>query len=112
MKKSMTLIAAMAMMLGLFAGTAGASEHGAPWPAHGHILLLHVHYDADGEPESYGKCVDIASGRQLDRAHHTTIHTGRAGQALMRAGHLVVPTADMTPWANCAEFAAMVQPPR
>jgi hypothetical protein len=99
------------MMLGLFAGTAGASGHGAPWPEHGHMLLLHIHYE-NGEPVSYGKCIDIAAGKKLDRAHHTTIHLGRAGQALEQAGHAVVPTADMTPWANCAEFAQFFGPPR
>lgn len=118
MRKMFTLVVALAMTLGMV-GTATAHDHGAPWPAHGHMLVLHVGYDAEGEPVSYGKCVDIAGGKQLDRAHHTTIHTGRAGTALEEAGHAVVPTADLTfgpdgplLWADCAEFAEMFGPPR
>jgi hypothetical protein len=112
MRRTITFVAALAMMLGLFAGTAGATGHGAPWPEHGHMLVLNVHYDDLGEPVSYGKCVDIAAGKRLDRVHHTTIHQGRAGDALRSAGHEVVPTADLTPFANCAEFAQFFGPPR
>jgi hypothetical protein len=55
---------------------------------HEHALLLHVEL----EPFSYGKCVDLAGGRALrTNTHHETLHTGRAGAALHRAGHLVVP---------------------
>ena len=111
MRKVVTLLAVLVLTLGMV-GAASATEHGEPWPGHGHIMLLHVDYDAEGEPESYGKCVDIANSERLDRVHHTTIHTGRAGRALQRAGHLVVPTQDLAPWADCDGFAAMVLPPR
>ncbi len=103
MRRIVTLIAVLAMTLGM-AGVASASEHGHPWPEHGHILLLGLQFDDSGEPVGFRKCVDIAGGRKNDHAHHTTLHQGRAGVALQRAGHAIVPTADLTPWANCAEF--------
>lgn len=108
MRTTTTLITAVLMMLGLFAGTAGAQGHEGPVPEHGHIKLLHVEYDEAGEPVGYAKCIDVAGGNLNSHAHHTTIHQGRAGQALGEAGHMVVPTANLTPWANCAEFAAFV----
>ena len=108
MRKTITLVAAMLMMLGLFAGTAGAQEHEGPVPEHGHIKLLHVEFNEAGEPVGYAKCIDVAGGNRNSHAHHTTIHQGRAGQALARAGHMVVPTAGLTPWANCAQFAAII----
>ncbi len=109
MRKVITLLTALLMLIGMM-GVASAADHGQPWPAHGHLLLLHIHYDAGGEPESYGKCVDIANGRQLDRAHHTTLHTGRASQALERANHMVIPTSGLTPFANCEQFAQFLPP--
>jgi hypothetical protein len=55
---------------------------------HRHALLLHV----EMEPFSYGGCVDLAGARALrTNIHHETVHTGQAGTALQRAGHLVVP---------------------
>jgi hypothetical protein len=40
------------------------------------------------------------------KAHHEGIHTGSAGNALReKAGHYVIPTG-ISPWANCADFAA------
>jgi hypothetical protein len=55
---------------------------------HQHALLLHVEL----EPFSYGACVDLAGARALrTNTHHETVHTGHAGAALQRAGHLVVP---------------------
>jgi hypothetical protein len=107
--KIAALLAAM-LSLSLVAGPASADEHGEPWPEHGHMLLLHADYSGEGETtfiHSYRTCIDIASGRKLDRAHHTTIHQGRAGAVLRGAGHLVVPTAGMTPWANCQEAVEM-----
>ena len=105
MRKTMTLVAAMLMMLGLLAGTAGARPPSDSPDAHGHIKLLHVEFDATGEPIGYAKCIDVAGGNRNSHAHHSTIHTGRAGQALAQAGHMVVPTANLTPWADCAGFA-------
>lgn len=109
MRKIFVLMAAMALTLGMV-GVASAEEHGQPWPEHGHIMLLHAEWTGVGsqgtlEITSYKKCVDLAGGNKNDRAHHTTIHTGRAGQALAGAGHLVLPTTGITPFANCADFA-------
>jgi hypothetical protein len=74
-------------------------------PQHGHVKLLHVNY----EDLTYSRCIDYPSGRGNSwKAHHYGIHTGNAGKALGRAGHLVLPTnelyggAPMLP-ANCAD---------
>jgi hypothetical protein len=56
----------------------------------------------------FRRCVDLAGVRAVPlHAHRTNIHTGRAGCALSgRAGHAVVPTAPLTPWANGAALHA------
>ncbi len=50
--------------------------------------------------------MDLAAGRALPlNAHHAHMHTGRAGEAIARTEtKFVVPTAGLTPWADCAEF--------
>ena len=107
MRKVFTLLAAMALSLGVV-GVASAEEHEES--AHGHIKLLHVEYDAEThEPVGFKKCIDVAGGNWNSHAHHNTIHQGRAGQALQQAGHMIVPTRGEGPWAtmpwsNCAEF--------
>ena len=74
---------------------------------HGHVLVLGLQFDSDGNP-SIRKCVDLANGRALrNNAHHDHLHTGRAGEALIRAGHMVIPTAPLNPLgSNCAELMA------
>jgi hypothetical protein len=113
MRRVFTLLATLLMTFGVV-GVASAASHGHPWPEHGHVLLLHVEYDG-GQPVSYGKCIDIANNNTNDHAHHGTIHTGRAAQALQRAGHLVVPTVGLSPtatWADCEGLAQAFGPPR
>jgi hypothetical protein len=47
-------------------------------------------------------------------AHHDNLHfqlygePGRAVHALVDAGHIVIPGAPLTDWADCAEFLAIV----
>lgn len=78
----------------------------AQLPEHGHMLVLHVEFE-NGEPVGFQRCVDIANNNVLPHhVHHETIHTGRAGEALIAAGHMVVPTSPVTPFANCAELEA------
>jgi len=69
------------------------------------MLVMGVKYGAEG-PIGFEKCVDLAAGRALPlNAHHEHAHTGRAGDAISRTEtKFVVPTAGLTPWANCAEF--------
>jgi hypothetical protein len=115
LRRTITLVAALAMMLGLFAGTAAAQPRGADVPKHGHMLVLHV--EGEEGQETYGKCVDLAGGRHNSHAHHGTVHQGPAGDALERAGHATVPTRGEgpfagIPWTNCAEFAEVFGPPR
>ena len=100
--KRMTTFAVAALMLLVLAVPASAQE---AMPKHGHILLLHVQYE-NGAPVGFGKCIDVAGGRQNSHAHHSTIHRGRAGQALGQAGHMVAPTHPLIPEVyNCADFA-------
>ena len=108
MKRTMTLLAALALMLGLFAGVASADEE---LPEHGHMLLQGV----QGTPEAftYRKCVDLANNQALPlHVHHATLHTGTAGEALFaNAGHVAFPTAPLTPIRDCAHLAELFGPP-
>jgi hypothetical protein len=108
MIKASTAVAGTALMAAsmLVAGPAVAEGgHGTP-PLHGHMLVLGVQFDGN-TPIGFRKCVDVASSKALKlNAHHDHLHTGRAGEALLAAGHVTVPTAPLTPWANCAELEA------
>jgi hypothetical protein len=80
--------AGAALTVGLAAGPAAADGPPDLSQPHQHALLL----DVDLEEFSYAKCVDLAGGETLrTNTHHETVHTGSAGAALQRAGHLVVP---------------------
>lgn len=95
-------------------GLAATSGADGP-PPHGHIMLLHV----DEEELTYRKCVDLAAGRAVPtHAHHANLHVGRAGIALTRAGHAVIPTESILPPelhgklylpASCAEVDAWIE---
>ncbi len=77
-----------------------AAEEGPP--KHGHVLLLGVN-EAD---LTYRKCIDLKPVEL--RAHHSSVHTGRAGQALARAGHFVLPTSEIDPDSGLPENCAGV----
>jgi hypothetical protein len=106
MRRTITMLAAMLLALGMMAGPAAADEHGNGSPfdtPHPHVLLLHADVLDVPDPNTgapytvldYGKCVDLAGGKALRKNNfHTNIHFGRAGQALRGAGHLVVPFFD------------------
>jgi hypothetical protein len=91
---------------------AAANGQGGP-PLHGHMLILGLEFDPQGEPIGYQKCVDLANNKALPlHAHHDTVHTGTAGEALREhAGHFVVPTAPLTPFRDCAHLAELFGPP-
>jgi hypothetical protein len=112
MKRAIMLLVAMAMALGLLAGTAlakGKSEwHGVP--PHGHIMLLGVTVEEteEGVFVHYDRCVELAKGKALPTpAHHDSLHTGTPGGspfvqgALYDAGIWVVPLAPLTPITGC-----------
>jgi hypothetical protein len=89
----------------LAAGPALADGHQTT-PLHGHMLVLGIEF-AGETPVGFRKCVDVANSKALRlNSHHDHLHTGRAGQALFAAGHVTVPTAPLTAWANCAELEA------
>ena len=110
MKKALAVAGAAALVLGPLAGTATSEEHPeGPPPRHGHLLLIGMEYDASGEPVNFRKCIELAGGKRLPlKAHHMTVHTGKAGEALLAAGKMAVPTAPLAPWSNCDEFVEMI----
>lgn len=107
----MQRLTVLAASLGLAAASvtvAQAQEHEAT-PEHGHLLVTGITFDDTGEPVSFKKCRLIANGQAVPlHAHHATVHTGRAGEALWNAGNAVVPLAPLAPWTSCAEFEAMI----
>lgn len=106
MRRTITLLAVLLLMLGLTVGPAAADMHTGPPDfdtPHRHALLVGA--DVLDEPDpmtgapytilDYRRCVDLAGGQALRKNHfHTNIHFGPAGQALRGAGHIVVPFFD------------------
>ncbi len=107
MRRTVTLLAALALMTGLFVGVAGVN---AEPPPHGHMLILGLEFGPEGP--TYRKCVDLANNQALPlHAHHETVHRGTAGEALFNhAGHAAVPTAPYSPFLNCAHLAEFLPP--
>lgn len=105
------MLAALALALGLFAGTAlgGGHEWHEDVDPHGHVMLIgaevqsgFVHFD---------RCVEFAAGRTLNGpAHHHSVHTGAAGGspfvqgALFNAGNWVIPLAPFGFGTGCESF--------
>lgn len=107
MRRAIVLVLALGMLVGALVGVGAAEEHGPP--EHGHMLLQRWQVEIiDGQPHlTYRKCVDLAGGRSVpNHAHHDRVHmpTSNEEHGLHTAGHAVVPTAPLTPWANCEEF--------
>lgn len=111
MRRIVTTLAAALLALSTTAVPGMAHEQGPP--EHGHMLVQRpvIEFLNDGPQGSgvyatgFRKCVDLPVVPL--RAHHAGIHTGTAGQALSdRAGHAVVPTAPLTPYADCAALKA------
>lgn len=107
MRKTAALLGALGLVVVGAAAPAQAHDHG-PLPEHGHVLVLGVQWDGE-EPVGFRKCIDLAGGNALPlKAHHQTVHQGRAGEALFSAGHIVAPTAPLWPEVrNCADLEAM-----
>lgn len=106
MKRFAALTGMVALLMGF--GLVLAEDHGGGPPVHGHFLLLGLEgavFDENGrlsDFDDFRKCVDLAGGRALrNNAHHNNIHTGNGGAALLRAGHVVIPTGPLTP-LSCA----------
>lgn len=115
MKSRVTaLLTAALLAVGLIAAPAAADVHASGPPPHGHVFLLHATWTGSGpatDLKAYQRCVDLAGGQSIP-AHHDTVHTGRAGEALQGAGHLVVPTAQLGPIDDCAQLEALLPPTR
>ena len=107
-RRTITLLVALTLMLGVFAGVASADEH---IPPHGHMLIQGVVF-GPGVP-TYEKCVDLANNQVLPlHAHHEKVHFGTAGEALRtKAGHFVVPTTPFSGFEDCADLARQLGPP-
>ncbi len=98
MKRTLTLLSAVLLALGMMAGPAAAQvDVDEPHP---HSLL--IGFGDDDGPPTYDRCVDLAGGRdQPLRSHHDNVHTGggvddESGQGvnvkgIRTAGHAVIP---------------------
>jgi hypothetical protein len=111
MTRKIRKAAAVSFASGLiFFGAAGPGHaaEGGP-PPHGHVLVLGV--DMGGTVPTYRKCIDLAHGKALKlNAHHASVHTGTAGDALWDiAGHGVIPTAPLTGLTGCANLDSWIQ---
>jgi hypothetical protein len=106
MRRIIILLSAVALLGAIIAGSASTQQ----FPPHGHILLLGMEFDDTGEPVGFRKCVDLAGARHVPlHSHHDHLHFGKTGVKLAtKANHWVVPTADLTPWANCEEFIEFI----
>jgi hypothetical protein len=102
MKRVLFVSVAASLLVGVLGASAGADQH---IPLHPHMLVLGIEFDGD-QPVSYDKCIDLAANNKLPlTAHHSALHVGTGGAALaMHAGHVVVPGAPVSPWANCEEL--------
>lgn len=114
MKRTIVLVAALAMTMAMTAMPAAAQGP----PEHGHVLLLGADFEKNeqhvpGDPSSgppyfvydFDKCVEIADARPLRvHVHHHSIHQGRAGEALRGAGHIVVPLSPLSPYQGCEDL--------
>lgn len=111
MRRIVTTLAAALLALSTTAvpGIADEVPDGPP-PSHGHLFVQRpvIEFVADG-PQGPGvyatgfrRCTDLPAVPLT--AHHASLHTGAAGEALQRAGHAVLPAAPLTPWASCAEL--------
>ena len=116
MKRAIVLLLALGMLVGGLVGTGVADDE------HPHMLIQRpvVGPIVEGDEVTgfeligYRKCVDLAAGRPVPlHAHHANIHIGSGGGSagLANAGHAVVPGAPLTPWADCAAFAAALPIP-
>lgn len=111
MRRIVTTLAAALLALSTTAVPGMAREEGPP--EHGHMLVQRpvIEFLDDG-PQGPGvyaigfrKCVDLPIVPLT--AHHAGIHTGAAGQALRdQAGHQFLPTAPLSPYADCAGLEA------
>lgn len=107
MRRTAAVVATVGLMsIGVAAPTLAAD---GPPPPHGHALVLGLLLDEKGEPVGYRKCLHLAAGRPLPLgAHHAHAHTGKAGEALFKVGHMVVPLAPLSDVADCDAIAAFV----
>lgn len=114
MKRVSTLLLALALALGLFAGTALAGGH--EWhedtAPHGHVMLIGAEVDSSGLVH-FDRCVELAAGKTLrGPAHHHSIHTGTPGGSpfvqgpLFEAGNWVIPLEPFGIGTGCESFSS------
>lgn len=98
------------VLLGLVLGAAPAMAEEEPqFDPHAHMLLQRPEIGfIDGVPHLVGvrKCVDLAGNRAVPlHAHHDRLHFGSSGVSFGGpSGHVVIPTAPLTPWNDCEQF--------
>jgi len=108
MKRALMVFVAAGLLVGILGTSAGADQH---IPLHPHMLVLGIEFDGE-EPVGYEKCIDLAANNKLPlSAHHSALHVGTGGEALLNhAGHIVVPGAPVSPWADCEELIGFFFP--
>jgi hypothetical protein len=102
-RRTTTLLTVLLLAMSTLAAPASAQG----WPDHGHLLLIGAVVEPVANPpqgsppyriHGFDRCVELANGRHVPlHAHHDRVHFGRAGQALIGAGHQVVPTHPIFP---------------
>lgn len=108
MRRLVTLVVSLAMAVALFGATAFAGGNPKEWPPgfeHGHAMLIgvEVEFTSEGLVAHYKKCVEFKALPVM--AHHHSIHTGNAGEALFeKAGNAVLPLAPLTPFESCDDI--------
>ena len=122
MRRLTVLVAVVVMLLGLVAGPAAADRPPPFDEPHNHALLIGADVEFLEEPppgvppyiiHGFRRCVELAGGQPVPlQAHHDRVHFGRAGEALIGAGHLVVPLGILG-FDSCAALeAALPFPPQ
>lgn len=113
MKRKLALLSAMGLLLAVLGSPAAADQHTPLDQPHVHALLIGVDATWGGGSPPYvihgfDRCVELAGGKALNhnRFHHN-IHFGRAGQALVEAGHLVVPLS-VFGMSDCEDLEAFI----
>lgn len=116
MKRTVTLLSVLAMLLVLVV-PAAADQHTPLDHPHTHALLIGADLTwpepppEDAPPyviHGFDRCVDLAGGKALKHNRfHQNIHFGRAGAALVEAGHLVVPLS-VFGFDGCADLEGFI----
>lgn len=106
---------AVGLVVGPLTAPVAAHPDDSGLAPHPHVLVLGLELDAQENPVSVRKCVEIGANQALPlTAHHHALHFGKGGEKLFeKAGNAVVPVAPFPtpfapalPWTDCASLLA------